>query len=246
MAERTILIIGASGGIGLATTHALIRRGVRVIATYHQHGDTFVGLVADVGRDRLRIQELDVTDAEAVIAVLDDTRTAFGSVDSVIYAPSAPIPPRPLFGMEWGAIAAHIDVQAKGLFSVFQGLRVQVQKRYPTRFVIVASEVCIGAPPIAYAPYVVGKYALLGLTKAMAVEIARFGSMVTMVSPGLVETALTTHLSAAVKQEEMRATPTGCLTTPEDVAEVLAWLACDAPAAVNGAHLTVNGGIVML
>ena len=108
------------------------------------------------------------------------------------------------------------------------------------------SQVTANAPVPRMADYVTAKYALLGLSKALAVEWADDHIRVNMVSPGLVQTELTQHYHDRVFKMEAARTPLNRLATPEDVAKSVAFLVSDEASYLTGVNLFVTGGQVML
>jgi 3-oxoacyl-[acyl-carrier protein] reductase len=110
----------------------------------------------------------------------------------------------------------------------------------------VLSQVTTGIPPARMADYVSAKYALCGLSKALAAEWAADNVRVNMVSPGLIETDLTQHYSERVFKLEASRTPLGRIARPLDVANAVAYLLSDDASFLTGINLSVTGGQVMI
>ncbi|MDO8425121.1 MAG: SDR family oxidoreductase, partial [bacterium] len=100
----------------------------------------------------------------------------------------------------------------------------------------------MGEPVPRFTPYVAAKYALMGFAKCMAIELARFGCRTNMVLPGLTATPLTAGVPPKLFELEAAQNPLGRITTPEDVAAVVAFLVSEDAAYLNGAQISVNGG----
>jgi 3-oxoacyl-[acyl-carrier protein] reductase len=119
-----------------------------------------------------------------------------------------------------------------------------VRARYG-RIVNIASVVGVAGNP-GQANYVASKAGLIGLTKALAQELAPRGITVNAVAPGFIKTAMTDALSEEVRKALLAKVPLGRLGTPEDVAEVVAFLASPRAAYITGQTVIVDGGMVMV
>ena len=109
----------------------------------------------------------------------------------------------------------------------------------------VLSQVTAGTPPARMADYVSAKYALCGLSKALAAEWAADNIRVNMVSPGLIETDLTQHYPERVFRLEASRTPLMRLARPADVANAVAYLLNEDASFLTGINLLVTGGQIM-
>jgi NAD(P)-dependent dehydrogenase (short-subunit alcohol dehydrogenase family) len=98
-------------------------------------------------------------------------------------------------------------------------------------------------PPKGYTAYVTAKSGLRGLTRCVAAEYGRFGITANMVSPGLVETDLTAHLDERAKKMTAARIPAGRIAVPADVVGPALFLLSPAAQYINGATLSVNGGL---
>jgi acetoacetyl-CoA reductase len=93
--------------------------------------------------------------------------------------------------------------------------------------------------------YAAAKAGLLGFTKSLAYELARYGITVNAVSPGYIDTPMTQVMRDEAKQMALAAIPAGRAGTPDDIAGAVAYLASDAASYVTGTNLAVNGGLFM-
>jgi 3-hydroxybutyrate dehydrogenase len=248
--DKHAFVTGGGSGIGLATARALAGSGWRVTIA----GRTEARL-RDVakGIPGARIQALDVTDADSVGAAF---RTAaedaapvsllVNSAGSVVSAQFEKIKPE-----HWQTM---FDVHVMGAVHCIRALLPQMKSNGWGRIVNIAST----AGLIGYrnlAAYVAAKHALVGLTKSLALEVARTGVTVNAVCPGYVDTEIISSAVARIAErtksspEDALTTftavnPQGRLVTPPEVAAAVLWLASDDAAAVNGITLPIAGGEV--
>jgi 3-oxoacyl-[acyl-carrier protein] reductase len=109
----------------------------------------------------------------------------------------------------------------------------------------ITSQVVQGNPSVTWTSYAVGKSALATMSRYLAAELGPSGVTVNCVAPGMTETSLIGDIPEKVQMMVARQTPLRRLSTPEDVAAAVAYLASDAAAFVTGHTLAVNGGLTM-
>lgn len=246
------LVTGAGTGIGLAIARALTEEGHRVAVT-DIDGDAAARTAAELDTFST---VLDVTNRESIGRAADEAEGALGPLD--VWVSNAGVstmaPFTELSEQEWGL---NMDVNAKGVFLCGQ----EASRRFIARGdggVIVNTASMAGkrgaVPYLAH--YVASKFAVVGLTQAMAYELAPHGIRVNCVCPGYVTTGMQERelqweaRLRGVPIEEVRRlyiedTPLGRLETPEEVAGVIAFLAGPDAAFITGEALAVNGGAYM-
>lgn len=254
---RLALVTGAGGGIGAAIARRLGRDGYSVAVT-----DLDAGAARRVSEeiegqgDEARAYALDVTDANSILAALDEAVGAFGPLAA--WVSNAGISSmRPFVDLTEEDWDSNLEVNAKGPFLCGQAAaRRFIEQGGGGTIVNVASMAGKrGAAPYL-AHYVASKFAVVGLTQAMALELAPHGVRVNSVCPGYVATAMQERELAweaelrgttpeAVREDWVADTPMGRLESPEDVARVVAFLVGPDAGFVTGEALAVNGGAHM-
>jgi NAD(P)-dependent dehydrogenase (short-subunit alcohol dehydrogenase family) len=253
LAGRRALVTGAGAGIGGAIARALARAGARV-AVSDINEATAKALAQQLGAGAIA-HRLDVTDAAETDRVLDAVIAAFGGLD--IVAANAGISTMnrvvDLTEAEWDA---NMAVNAKGVFITNRA----VVRRFlaaGTKGVIVNTASLagkIGAPLLAH--YSASKFAVVGFTQALAKEVAAQGIRVNCVCPGFVRTSMQEReivweaglrgmTPEAVRTEYVSLTPLGRIEEPEDVADVVVFLASDLARFITGEAVNVTGGVLM-
>lgn len=254
LAGRHALVTGGARGIGLASARALLARGASVTLLGRDEQALRAASDALAAPGRVAVAAADVADMASVQAAFDQAVRQAGPVHILVnnagQAASQP------FGRTDAALWQNmLAVNLTGTFHCMQAALPAMLEQGWGRIVNVAST----AGLIGYAyvsAYCAAKHGVVGLTRSVALEVARKGVTVNAVCPGYTETDIVRDAVANIvgktgmSEEQARArlaerNPQGRLVAPEEVAETIAWLTLPASAAVNGQAIAVDGGEVM-
>jgi NAD(P)-dependent dehydrogenase (short-subunit alcohol dehydrogenase family) len=246
LAGRNALVTGANGSLGRHFARTLACAGARVAVTARRV-DTLDEVVDDIASfgGRAVPLALDVTDAASVSRAFDAAAEALGPVDVVVNNAGIAIT-KPLLDHtedEWLRV---IDVNLTGAWRVAQtAARHMVAQARGGSIVNVAS--ILGLRVAAQVPsYAASKAALIQLTKAMALELARHRIRVNALAPGYIETGMNHDFFASdAGQSLVRRIPQRRIGTPDELDAALLLLASDAGSYMTGSVLTVDGGHVV-
>jgi 3-oxoacyl-[acyl-carrier protein] reductase len=242
--DKVALVTGASQGIGWDIAQALVVAGakVAVAARTEENLALLVGEIQTAGGDAIAVK-MDVADAEQVKAGFKQVIDKFGRLDILVN--NAAITRDGLAvrmkADDWDAVirtnltGAHLCIQ--------QALGTMMRARAGR--IINVSSVVAQMGNAGQANYVAAKAGLIGLTKAIAMEIASRNITVNAVAPGFIDTPMTSVLSDKVKEELKARIPLGRLGVPRDVAASIVFLASDEAAYITGHVLDVNGGMYL-
>ena len=128
------------------------------------------------------------------------------------------------------------------MFYVIKALEDQMSAKHKTKFIVLLTEYCIGSPPKGLSHYITSKYAVMGMAKTMAVELAQYSCTVNMISPGMVETPLLNNLPSKLIEMTAYQNPLKRNGIPEDVSSAISYLASDQSDYLNGTNIVINGG----
>jgi 3-oxoacyl-[acyl-carrier protein] reductase len=232
MPDRPIAVVtGAGGGIGRAITRRLVEDGFHVIGV-DMAQTAAEAAVAGLG-DRARAAVLDLRDQAAVESMLGGLQR----VDAVVNNAGI-FDERPLLELAAEDFRRHYEVN---LVAVFQLSRAAIPRMRPGgKIVNIGSRAYLGARNHAH--YVASKAAVVGLTRAMAMELAAGGILVNAVAPGLVDTPMLQALTPERRAAQLALQPTGKAARPEDIANAVAFLAAPSMEFITGQVLLVDGG----
>jgi 3-oxoacyl-[acyl-carrier protein] reductase len=238
---RVALVTGASRGIGRAIARGLAARGATVVAAARgEHaGETAADIQA--GGGRAEAVALDVTDRDAIDGVIGRVIDQFGRLD-ILVNNAGIARDQLLLRMkrdDWDAVIATNLTAAYGCIQA--ALKPMLRQR--SGRIVNVSSVVGQAGNAGQANYAASKAGLIGLTKAVALEVASRNITVNAVAPGLIDTDMTRAVSASAQQGWQERIPLGRLGTPEEVAAAVAFLASDEAAYITGHVLAVNGGM---
>ncbi|MFI8632365.1 SDR family NAD(P)-dependent oxidoreductase [Microbacterium sp. NPDC077663] len=246
---RTALVTGGANGMGLAIANRLLDDGCTVVvvdASPSVHTAFPAELLAS---GRLRPLQLDLMDDEAVIGAAAELVAEFGSVDILVN--NAGINPKKDGGKYlveeisrelWDAV---VQVNLRAPFLLVRELLPPMKSAGWGRIVNIASAGALGHTLNSAASYVVSKSGLIGLTRTVAEEAARFGVTANCVAPGPVETALTAQSSAETIAKTVAMIPVGRYGQPTDIAAMVSFLSSDEASFITGTVMSVDGGVVM-
>jgi gluconate 5-dehydrogenase len=241
---RVALITGSTRGLGFAMAEAMISAGAHVVIN-GRTDDAVMAKVAELNLDGRSASGLafDVADLEASAAAIDTVVARHGGIDILVN--NAGINHRaPLedFGeAEWRRVMA---VNLDAPFVLARAAGIHMSKAGRGRIINIASVMGALARPTIPA-YVTSKAGLVGMTKALAVELGSWGITVNAIGPGYVATEMNTALinDPEFNQMVIDGTPAGRWGTPEEVAAVAVFLASDEASYVNGQTLLADGGM---
>lgn len=245
--ERVALVTGAARGIGAATALRLARDGARVaLADLDQQGCEQVAVqIREAGSEALALS-CDVSDASAVQQTVDQTVERFGQLD-ILVNNAGIIRDNLLFKMsddDWDRV---INVHLRGAFNCARAAqKVMVPRKYG-RIISLSSTSALGNR--GQVNYSAAKAGLQGLTRTLAIELGQFGITANAVAPGFIDTDMTraTAERMGVTPEQFQTAisqqiPLRRVGKPEEVANVIAFLASDDASYVSGQVIYVAGG----
>ena len=241
---RVALVTGASQGIGLACAVSLARQGaaVALAARNQQKLDELAQQISAAG-GKAATFVIDVAEEEQIKSGIKAALAHFGKIDILVN--NAGITRDQLVmrmkRADWDAVLSTNLTSA--YLTIQQVIGSMLRQRWGR--IINVSSIFGQTGQAGQANYAASKAGLIGLTMAMAREVASRNITVNAVAPGFIETSMTAALSEEFKQNAVKMIPLGRVGTPEDVANAVSFLASDEASYITGHVLNVNGGMLM-
>ncbi|HWH77074.1 MAG TPA: 3-oxoacyl-[acyl-carrier-protein] reductase [Candidatus Binatus sp.] len=240
--DKVAIVTGASQGIGRDTALALAEAGAKVIVAARNEVKlaSLVTEITAAGGEAFALK-LDVADAEQVKTGFRQIIDRFGRLDILVNNAAVT---RDGLAMrmkkdDWDAV---IQTNLTGAHLCIQQALPTMMKARSGRIISISSVVAQSGNA-GQANYVAAKAGVIGLTKAIAIEIASRNITVNAVAPGFIETPMTDVLPEKVKEELKVRIPLGRMGSPRDIAAAIVFLASDEAGYITGHVLNVNGGM---
>jgi 3-oxoacyl-[acyl-carrier protein] reductase len=244
--DRVAVVTGAAKGIGKAIAQKLHGHGARVVIADLAQADIdraiaeIAGGSGSSGDSTVGGFVCDVSKPESVEALFDFVKRKYDRLDILVN--NAGITRDGLFmRMTYEQWKSVIDVNLHGTFLCCRHGLTMIRKS-PCGRIINLSSVAAGGN-IGQANYAASKAGVIGLTKTLAIELARRQVTVNAVAPGFIDTDMTRAVSEEARQHWISRVPAGRAGTPEDVADAIAFLASDGASYITGEVLEVDGGM---
>ncbi len=243
---KTVLITGASRGIGAAAARLFAENGWNVAVNYLKNAAAAQNLVSELNEGRpgcARAFECDVADFSAAERMSREAEETFGGVTCLVN--NAGISLDALITdtspEQWARVFA---VNSTGVFNCTRAVLPGMIRRKSGSIVNIASMwgETGGSCEVAYSA---SKGAIIAFTKALAKEVGPSGIRVNCVSPGLIDTEMNSNLTPADISALCEETPLGRAGTPRDVAQAVLYLASEGAAFISGQVLGANGGFLI-
>ena len=242
---KVALVTGASRGIGRAIAVALAKEGAFVAANYASNADAaqeVVKIIRDAGSDAMAIQA-DIADISAVEKMIAAIMEKKGGIDVLVNNAGVwrggklqKVQPA-----DWDKV---LDTNLKGMLCCTRAVLPLMLEKNRGKIINISSVIGIVGYP-GDTIYGTSKAGIFGFTKSLAKEVAKKGINVNAIAPGIIATDMNKSLDETTRERLLKSIPIGTLGKPEDVAEVVCFLACGADY-VTGQVWAVDGGYTML
>lgn len=250
LADQVVLVTGGARGLGAAISRAFLREGARVAVNYHRSAGAAQAIQQQAGAGRALAVQADVTDPDAVSAMLATAQAHFGTAVTTVvnnalidFAFDGDARPQGE-AIGWERFERQFEGSVRGALNTLKAAVPGMREQGFGRVINIGTNL-VQNPVVPYHDYTASKAALLSLTRTMAADLGPDGITVNMVSGGLLRT---TDASAATPDAVFdliaQSTPLRRVTTPEEFADAIVFFASPWARAITGQNLVVDGGLV--
>ncbi len=236
--DKVVIVTGGASGIGEASVRAFAREGAKVvIADFADHGQA---LADELGADKALFIKIDVTDSEAVQAMITQTVAQFGRLD-VMFANAGIAADGPIDELEESAWQRTIDINLGGVY-LCDKYAIQQFLKQGGGVIVNCGSIHSHVGKRGVTAYAAAKGGVKLLTQTLGIEYGAKGIRVNAVCPGYIDTPLLSHIPDDAKEKLVALHPMGRLGRAEEVANAVLFLASDEASFVTGSSLMVDGG----
>lgn len=238
--KKVALVTGSTSGIGRASAIALAKEGAKVIVSgrREEEGKKTVDMIKKAGGEAFFIRA-DVTKESDVKALVQNTIKKYGRLD-IAFNNAGVLEAGPLVKMNENNYKRMFDTNVKGVFLCMK-YEIQVLKNGGSIINTASIAGVVGSENLAL--YDATKHAVIGLTKSAALEVAKKNIRINAVCPGAIDTALLNNFITKAEIKEIGAShPLGRIGRPEEIADMVVFLASSKASFITGSAMLVDGG----
>lgn len=250
LSKQTVLVTGASRGVGEQLARAFVEEGANVIINYCNSEKKAQALAKELGKNAIALQA-DIRDQQQVQQMVEAGKEYFKSPITTIVNNALidfqfnPQTQKNVFELQWTDYNKQFEGTIKGALNSIQACIGDMKELGFGRIINIGTNL-FQTPVVAYHEYTTAKAALLGFTRNMAKELGAYGITVNMMSGGLLkQTDASKVTTPEVFQLIEASTPLQSVTTPKELADVALFFASPWANAITGQNLVVDGGLVM-
>ena len=246
LANHRVLITGANGGMSISIIETLLKNNANLVLLYNKNRNEIDKFLTDNKnfQPHVEIYQVDLLDSKQLNNTLKKILD-IATIDTFVHSVTLPVLNQAVTQLKWDDYQLHIELQTKSYLEIIQSLLPGMKEKNQGKIISILTSYTVGSPPNKISNYIVGKYSLLGLSKALAVELGPFGITVNCISPSMTDTPLIRNLPSKLKEITANQVPLKRLAKPQDVASTVLFLCSKYADYINGENMLVTGGQTM-
>ncbi|MAR78656.1 MAG: beta-ketoacyl-ACP reductase [Rhodospirillaceae bacterium] len=241
--NKNVLLTGAYGGIGIAITEKLISRGAKVVVSGRDENKLKI-FSKKIGSNISYIK-CDLSDHNSVTSLVDDSSNLLGDQINILVNNAGVTMDGLALRMSNESWQTPIDVNLTAAFLLSKSALKPMMKQKWGRIINISSIVGVMGNA-GQSNYAASKAGLIGMSKALAMEVAKRGITINCIAPGYIETPMTDKIKENQTDSLLSTIPMGRFGEPKDIANCVAFLSSDESSYITGQTIHINGGMVMI
>ena len=238
----TLLVLGASSDMGMYFIKSTYQRYDKIIAHYRTMNTELNDLGEKIGRDRISFLQADLAVEEDVLALVNQIREICDHPSHIIHFPAPPCENNKFHKISWDVFQKEYDISLKSIVLIHQAFLPKMAKEKYGRVILMLSYVVNNVAPAYCCNYVVTKYAMLGLVKALATEYAPKGITVNGISPAWVNTKYIDNQPDILKEQAAMNSPMGRNLEVAEIIPTIEYLLSEGASCINGENISISCG----
>lgn len=245
VSSKTAIVTGAAKGIGKAIALKLAEEGFNIVLNYRSSEDKAIETEKEIREKNVEVIRVqgDITNVDEVTNLVNKAKETFGKID-VMVNNAGITKDNLILRMKEEEFDSVINTNLKGVFNCLKAITPVMVKQKCGKIINISSVVGVSGNA-GQVNYAASKAGVIGMTKSLAKEIGSRGITVNAVAPGFIQTDMTSVLNDKLKETVKNEIPLKKLGTPEDVANVVSFLASEKADYVTGQVIHVDGGMVI-
>ena len=239
--NRVAVVTGSGRGLGAATALRLAQEGANIVVNdlNRENAEKVAAEIEKLGTKSL-VSTHDISQYAAAKAMIDESKNKFGRVD-ILVNNAGITRDSMLHKMTEEKFDEVIRINIKGVFNCAQAAATLMMEQKYGRIINLASVAALGN--VGQTNYSASKAAVIGMTRTMALELAKYSVTVNAIGPGLFESVLTQQIPTEVKEKFVQRIPLKRIGNPNEIGALVAFLASDEAAYLTGQTIFIDGGL---
>lgn len=239
--RKVLLVIGASSDMGMASIEKIGFNYEHIIAQYFHMNDRLYELNKRFG-EKMTCMQADLSEESQVIHFIESVNNAGLQPVHILHFPAPMCTNQKFHKIKWDIFQNEMDISLKSLILVLQAFLPNMVKQHYGKIIVMLSFVVSNAAPAYCANYVITKYAMLGLVKALAAEYAGKGITINGISPAWVQTKYIKNQPDLIVEQNAQASPLGRILMVEEIIPSIEYLLTDGADCINGQNIAITCG----
>lgn len=243
---KRIVITGANGGIGNSICETFLKNDAKLVLLYNNNRNNIDQLLKNYEnyKSNIEIFQVDLLN-NSQLQNTAESIISNSNIDGIVHCVTLPIVYKNFLQKTWKDYQMNIELQTKSFLELIHYLIPSMKKQKQGKIVNILSSVVVGKPASGVSDYIVGKYSLLGLSKALATELGSFNINVNCISPSMTNTSLIENFPSKLKEIMISQTPLGRIGEKDDVASLALFLCSNYSNYITGENILITGGQTM-